>query len=217
MMKLTDSGSEVSTLIQRNRFPPRHFLAGFGNPKNLTRSAGLFYSPRHRLTSRPFESLIYKIVELSAPALLALASSPEESLTLLLLLDQFSRNIMRGKAVHWVYTTADPTALHVAHHCLRQGYDSALPPHKKFWFYLVLSHSESMLDQEMALAKAANLACDVHFGPWKAWHPAFKDILGHTIKYYTTIDKFGRFPHRNAFLERETTDEEQQFLKEGNP
>jgi uncharacterized protein (DUF924 family) len=143
---------------------------------------------------------------------LALASSPEESLTLILLLDQISRNILRGPAAEWVYSTCDPMALHVVHHCLRLGHDKGHPPYKQMWFYLPLAKSESIMDQEMALAKVATLACDVRTSEWKACHPNIKTMLDYSIKFYTTIDRFGRFPHRNAILKRDTTEEEKLFL-----
>ena len=176
----------------------------------------VFVSPPHRTLCslcRPYHSLIYKIVELPAPSLLALASTAEGSLTLLLLLDQIARNIMRGPDSAFVYTQCDATAQHVAHHCLRLDHDKEHPPHKRFWYYLALSHSESVLDQEVALSKFAALVCEVRSGEWKASLPAYKDGLSHSIKSYTTIEKFGRFPHRNSVLNRESTEEEQKFLE----
>lgn len=122
---------------------------------------------------------------------------------------------MRGPAAAWVYTVCDPVTQHVLHHCLRLGHDKEHPPYKRMWYYLALSHSESMLDQEMALSKSSTLACEVRSSEWKACHPVFKDALGFSIKFYTTIDKFGRFPQRNAILNRDTTEEERKFLEAG--
>ena len=122
---------------------------------------------------------------------------------------------MRGSSAEWVYTTCDPVALHVAHHCLRQDYDAPLPPHKKLWYYVALCHSESIVDQEMSLAKTARLVYELRSSQWSAWHPCFKDMLSYAIKYYTIIDKFGRFPHRNEILKRDATEEEKKFLEAG--
>lgn len=169
---------------------------------------------RYPLTSSAYESLIEKIVELPATSLLALASSPEFSVTLIILLDQVSRNINRGSSADRTYTESDPAALHVAHHCLRQDFDKELPIHKKMWFYLALSHSESMADQEMSVARIATLANEMRWCNWKKWHPFFQDMLRYSLRSYATVDRFGRFPQRNAILHRDTTEEEAKFLKE---
>jgi uncharacterized protein (DUF924 family) len=168
-------------------------------------------SPQSFTDSRPYESLVREVAELPAPSLFALASSPEKSLTLILLLDQISRNIMRGQSAEWVYKHCDPTALHVVHHCLRQGFDQQLPVHKRIWYYSALSHNETFVDQETSLAKTATLACEVRT-KWPEWHHVYKLFLDYAIKFYTTIDKFGRFPHRNPVLNRESTEEEKVFL-----
>lgn len=78
-----------------------------------------------------------------------------------------------------------------------------------------LSHSESLADQELNLAKTAQLAWEVRQGDWKASHPALKNALDHCIKFYRIIEQFGRFPNRNPALKRETTAEEKKFLEEG--
>jgi uncharacterized protein (DUF924 family) len=136
---------------------------------------------------------------------------------MLLLLDQIARNINRGADAKWVFTECDSTALHVAHHCLRQHFDREFPPHKKLWFYLVLSHSESMIDQELAVAKTASLLYGIRTTKYIQWHPIFKDMMDYAIKYYLTIDKFGQFPHRNEILDRGSTPEETEFLEQKRP
>lgn len=154
-------------------------------------------------------------MELPTPSLLALASSADDSLTLIILLDQISRNVNRGPDMAWLYNTCDPVTRHILHHCLRVGYDMEHPPHKRFWYYLVLMHSEAIADQELGLSKMSTLVCDVRSGEWRAFLPPMKQTLDITIKYYKTIDQFGRFPHRNASLNRETTEEEEKFLLAG--
>jgi uncharacterized protein (DUF924 family) len=200
-------------LTLKNRSPWKEFNAGSVNPMNSTTNASTSFL--FKLTFRPYESLIHKITELPAPGLFALASSAEKSLTLILLLDQISRNIKRGQDAEWVYTSCDPMALHVVHHCLRQGFDKELPPQKKIWYYAALFHNESPVDQELAVAKCAALASEIRGNEFKQWHPVFRTLLGYSIKFYTTIDEFGRFPHRNAILNRESTEEEKAFLAAG--
>lgn len=72
-----------------------------------------------------------------------------------------------------------------------------------------------MADQEMSVAKTATLAHELRWCNWKKWHGFFEDLLRYSIKCFTIVDQFGRFPQRNAILERETSQAEGAFLKEG--
>ena len=79
-----------------------------------------------------------------------------------------------------------------------------------------LGHSESSADQELALSKNAELAWEIRSTEWKEFHPFCKIALDHSIKFYRTIEQFGRFPSRNGILDRETTADEQKFLDSGS-
>lgn len=210
--KSTDSGSADLTLSQESRFRAKPCTDGLNSRTNSTTSARRSPLTNVCLLCRPYHSLIHKIVELPAAPLFALASTAEGSLTMMILLDQISRNIMRGPDSPFVFTKCDPTAQHVAHHCLRLGHDKEHPPHKRIWYYLALFHSESPLDQELALAKFAGLVVEVRSGEWKTSVSTYKNALVHMISNFTTIEKFGRFPDRNAVLNRESTEEEKKFL-----
>jgi uncharacterized protein (DUF924 family) len=122
---------------------------------------------------------------------------PEGSLALLLLLDQFPRNAFRGTA-HMFAT--DPLARHLAHQALAAGHDQAFEPALRPFFYLPFMHSEDLADQERCVELHAGL------GPGKDHHArVHRDV----------IRRFGRFPHRNPLLGRETTAEQAAFLAEG--
>lgn len=123
--------------------------------------------------------------------------SAEGALALLLLLDQFPRNMFRGEARAFA---TDPLARTIASRAILNGFDGAFPEMRGF-FYLPFEHSENLADQERALAlfKAAG---DEDGLKWAELHA---DI----------IRRFGRFPHRNAVLGRVTTPEEQAFLDGG--
>ena len=164
---------------------------------------------------RQYEPLIHQLVELPLSSLVELGSTPEKSLAIVILLDQISRNTMRSDRVAWVFTTCDPVSIEFAHYCIKQGHDKAHVPHKQFWYYMPLSHSESLADQELNLAKNAQLVWEIRQGEWKECHPAVKNGLDHCIKFYRIIEQFGRFPNRNPVLKRETTAEEKKFLEEG--
>ncbi len=117
---------------------------------------------------------------------------------LLILLDQFPRNLYRGSA-HAFAT--DALALSIARKAVERGFDGQVDPQLRQFFYLPFEHSEKLEDQEKAVA-LFSAAKDPDGLKWAVLH---EDI----------ITRFGRFPHRNTALGRETTAEEQAFLDEG--
>jgi uncharacterized protein (DUF924 family) len=121
----------------------------------------------------------------------------EGALALLILLDQFPRNMFRGQARMFA---TDPMARDVAARAIERGWDSDAGPMRQF-FFLPFMHSEALGDQERAIALYRN-ADDADGLKWAAIHA---DI----------IRRFGRFPHRNAALGRTTTAAEAAFLDEG--
>jgi len=125
-------------------------------------------------------------------------ATPEGALALLLLLDQFPRNLFRNDPR--TYAT-DPLARGVARRAIDRGFDAQVDPALRGFFYLPFMHSENLADQERccALYRAAG---DTNGLKWAEHHA---DI----------IRRFGRFPHRNRLLGRTTTPEEQKFLDEG--
>jgi len=123
------------------------------------------------------------------------------SLALLLLLDQFPRNIYRGSG-HAFAT--DGLALSIARSAIGQGHDMAAPAQLRGFYYLPFEHSEQIEDQDLCLAYCAALDA-VTGGDLSNWAQIHRNI----------IVRFGRFPHRNAALGRKTTPEEQGFLDGG--
>ena len=121
--------------------------------------------------------------------------SAEGALALCLLLDQFPRNMFRG--TRRAYQT-DPVALMVADRAIERGYDKAVEPAFRRFFYLPFSHSEERGDQERAVALAEGFG-DPEVLKWARHH---RDIVA----------RFGRFPHRNDILGRASTAEERAFL-----
>ena len=133
----------------------------------------------------------------AAGKLTAWEQSAEGALALLILLDQFPRNMFRGEARAFA---TDPLARAVASRAILNGFDGALPDLRSF-FYLPFQHSEDLKDQErgVALYKASGDADGLK------WAELHADI----------IRRFSRFPHRNAILGRVSTPEEQAFLDGG--
>jgi uncharacterized protein (DUF924 family) len=128
----------------------------------------------------------------------AWAEGAEGALALMLLLDQVPRNLFRGSP-HAFAT--DPLARHFARRALEAGWDKAVDPQLRQFFYLPFEHSESMADQDLACALCA-ASGDANMIKWALLH---RDIIA----------RFGRFPHRNTSLGRETTENEAQFLQSG--
>jgi uncharacterized protein (DUF924 family) len=120
------------------------------------------------------------------------------SLALLILLDQFPRNMFRGDARAFA---TDALALAVAAGGIVRGFDAQVPATMRGFFYLPFEHSEDLADQERGIAfyKASGDADGLK------WAEIHADI----------IRRFGRFPHRNAVLGRATTAGEQAFLDGG--
>ena len=126
------------------------------------------------------------------------AQSAEGALGLLILLDQFPRNLYRNSA-HAFAT--DAKARSIARAAVERGFDREVDPALRNFFYLPFEHSEDLADQDFALALCTEAEVANHI-KFAGLH---RDING----------RFGRFPHRNAAFGRVTTPEEQAFLDEG--
>ena len=119
---------------------------------------------------------------------------PRRCLALVLLLDQFPRNIHRGTARAFA---GDARARELARFALARGFDRALPGNLRTFFYLPLEHSETLADQELAVRL------------FETWGSA--ESREAARRHREVIRRFGRFPHRNAALGRPSTPEEQAF------
>jgi uncharacterized protein (DUF924 family) len=125
------------------------------------------------------------------------SSHAEGSLALMILLDQFPRNCFR-RTGHMFAT--DPLARHFAAKAVAAGHDMALDEALRAFIYLPFEHSEAMTDQERSVA---------------LYEANCQSNLKWAIEHRDIISRFGRFPHRNLALGRETTAEEQAFLDGG--
>jgi uncharacterized protein (DUF924 family) len=123
--------------------------------------------------------------------------SPVGALALVLLLDQYPRNAFRGTARAFA---TDGAAREAAAAAIAAGHDRAVEADLQSFFYLPYEHSESLADQDRSVELMTRLGPDT-----LKWAEAHRDI----------IRRFGRFPHRNAIVDRATTAEEQQFLDGG--
>lgn len=133
----------------------------------------------------------------------------DSSLALVLLLDQFPRNIYRGTPRAFA---SDARARTIAGTAIDRGFDRHTRPDRRFFFYLPFEHSEAAADQAHSVA-LFRLWADEHEG---AGRERAQEQMKYVLLHQKVIDRFGRFPHRNAILGRESTPEELAFLAEPN-
>lgn len=129
------------------------------------------------------------------------SATPRGALALIILLDQFSRNMFRGTSKAFAY---DRLALTIAKRVIDQGHDRATPEPERQFFYLPLEHSESLQDQERAVRLFMMRMPDMTDEGRRA-------VIGHRA----VIRRFGRFPSRNAALGRTDSDAELAYRAEG--
>lgn len=122
-------------------------------------------------------------------------------LALIIVLDQFSRNIHRGKSDAFA---ADSKALKLTLSGIEKGLDQELTPEQRSFFYLPLRHAEDLAMQKLGLAKTRELNA-AGYGTEK-----------YAVNHLEVIERFGRFPHRNRILGRDNTVEEEKYLEEGS-
>ncbi|MBI1363403.1 MAG: DUF924 family protein [Proteobacteria bacterium] len=123
--------------------------------------------------------------------------SPEGALALTIVLDQFPRNIFRDTADAFA---TDSAACHTAVMAIERGFDRKLAKKERVFLYMPFMHAESLNLQKKSVQLFAELG--------------IANNLKFAEAHYGIIEKFGRFPHRNLILERPTTPEEADFLKQ---
>ncbi len=123
---------------------------------------------------------------------------PDSALALVIVLDQFPRNMFRDSARAWA---TDPLARNVADSAIDRGFDQAIDKDLRAFFYLPFMHSEDLEDQLYCVELCRALGNE--------------DNHKYAEIHADVIRRFGRFPHRNDVLGRETTPEEKAFLESG--
>lgn len=130
-------------------------------------------------------------------ALAAWEADADGALALIVLLDQFPRNMFRGKGEAF---SSDPAARGVAERAIARGFDREVVPEAQHFLYLPLMHAENIAAQERCIALTRERLGEAHYS-----YPF-------AIRHRDAILKFGRFPARNKALGRKSTDEEIAFL-----
>jgi uncharacterized protein (DUF924 family) len=166
------------------------FWRDAGSERWYTKDAAFDEEVRHR-----FFSLWQKA---TTGELSSWETSDDGALALVIVLDQFSRNMFRDDAR--TYST-DPQALEVASRAIARGVDTRIEPGLLEFLYMPFMHSEQLSDQQRCVElfrKAGNT-----------------DNIGYAQDHAEIVRRFGRFPHRNRILGRATTPEERAFLDSG--
>ncbi|WP_417771590.1 DUF924 family protein [Stappia sp.] len=126
------------------------------------------------------------------------ATTPHGALALIILLDQFPRNLYRNDARAFA---SDQRALKTAERALEQGFDKAFPTQARTFFYLPFEHAEDIAAQERSVDLFRRLAN--------------QETYFYALLHLDVIRRFGRFPHRNPVLGRETSPAEAAYLADG--
>ncbi|KAI9006785.1 hypothetical protein DFJ74DRAFT_689400 [Hyaloraphidium curvatum] len=132
-------------------------------------------------------------------------SSPRSALALVITMDQFPRNMFRSTARAFA---TDKDALRVAKDAIRKGFDGEMGVYERWFLYLPLGHSEVLEDQNEVVGLFEAMA---------KVHPECRMAIGPSKEHRDIVARFGRFPHRNEVLGRESTEEEVEFLENGGP
>lgn len=130
------------------------------------------------------------------------------ALALILLLDQFTRNIHRGTPDVYL---GDPRAFEVVNRAIDNGLDKPLHPVARIWLYHPLHHAEQVEDHDRGIA----LMHDMLKSAPREWHPNIERSITGWGRHRDIVARFGRFPHRNAILGRASTEEERAFMEDG--
>lgn len=124
--------------------------------------------------------------------------TPDNTLALVIVLDQFSRNLFRNDIKTYAQ---DEQCVAIVHHAMANGFDRKMRHDIGMFMYMPLMHSENISDQKLCLKEMEHLE--------------LKEQAQYAKHHLGIIEKFGRFPHRNEILGRTTTSAEQAFLEEG--
>jgi len=170
-----------------------------------------FWFGEDELTARRDEQIRSRFGELferaAAGELESWADGPRRRLSLIILLDQFPRNLFRGGARAFAF---DEKALALTLSGMQSGADAALDAVERIFFYTPLQHAESLEVQEESVAAYRRLLAEAP----EELRGSFAGVLDYAENHRSIIERFGRFPHRNGVLGRASTPAEEAWLHE---
>lgn len=171
------------------------------------RQSGLWWGKSVDSDELIWAKFSHRVEQVSAGALPHWLESPEGRLAAIIVIDQFRRVIYRNDPGAFA---EDALARRWCREGLQQGLDRSLRPIERVFFYMPLEHSEDLDDQ--------NLSVDLFGALYRAvaseQRDVFANFLNFAERHRDVIERFGRFPHRNAILDRQSTAEELAFLQQ---
>ena len=130
----------------------------------------------------------------------------QSRLALILLLDQFPRNLYRGTPGAF---SGDDRAAMLCLSGAHAGLDRKLEPVERIFFYMPLQHAEDLVTQQVSVRLYEGLAAE------QSGYPVFEGVVDYARLHRDLVERFGRFPHRNEILGRTSTEEELKYLEDG--
>lgn len=160
--------------------------------------------------SQQFASSLNELAGASSDLLTELKATPDGVLTAIIHFDQFPRNIYRSSPKAFDF---DSHALQLARYAISSKLDLKLHPVKRMFVYLPLEHSESLQDQQECVRQYQQLCTE--YGSTSQYGAILEAFLKYGNDHLVIIERFGRFPHRNRILGRQSTAEEEAYLVDG--
>jgi uncharacterized protein (DUF924 family) len=202
-MQLYDNGGQMETAESLHAC----WFGGEADDAAADRQSKLWWSKSAELDAELAARFTPLIDAARAGTLAGWADTPQGALALILLTDQLPRNVYRGTAQAFA---SDPIARSIAVAGLDQGFDRRLKPIERVFFYLPLEHAESMADQDRSVALYTRLFQEAPTSRVEQ----YRNFLTYALRHRRVIERFGRFPHRNAIIGRASRPEEIAFLQE---
>ena len=180
------------------------------NPARIPARMGFWFGPDAERDEIIREQWGEAVEEARAGRLDELGKTAIGRLALILLLDQLPRNIYRGTPRAF---EKDGRVRYLMRDGMSRLMDMELSPIERSFFYMPLQHSEFLEDQELAVSRYAHLLTEVA----AEYRDIFENFLRHAQQHRDVVARFGRFPHRNAILNRLNTPEEAAYLAGNAP
>lgn len=208
-MKVTKEAAAIARILIRvstgSKMSPIEQILNFwfGNPESASygKSRKVWFSKDPNFDQDIRDRFLPDYEAAAAGKYNGWTASPDGCLALILLFDQFPRQLFRGDRRAFA---TDAQALATAQQAIAQDFDQALLPLQRVFIYLPFEHSENLEHQRLSVELFRQLSD----------HPETADMLPYAVRHQEIIERFGRFPHRNQILGRTTTPEEAEFLKQ---
>ncbi|KAG9293491.1 hypothetical protein G9A89_009215 [Geosiphon pyriformis] len=196
--------------LQRNilSFWFKGFNNGYPFPQSLLKTWFMGGDAVNNFCRENYSSVLEEILQ-NRNYMQELGHNPEGALSLIILLDKFSRHIYRKKPDP--FRDFDPLALETAFKVVNLKWDEKLSPVERTFFYMPFEHSENLNHQLLSVVKTK---LNMESSP-QIYYGLLKNCHEFALEHKKIIERFGRFPHRNLCLDRQSTPEEIEYLKNG--